>query len=187
MQLPEIEPRNLYIIGDIDQKSLSDTLKGIIKINESDLKLEGLAKLNGFSYTPEPIKIYIESYGGDLTPTRGLIGLIEQSKTPVHTIAVGAVMSCGFMILISGHKRFCYEHSTPLYHQISTFPWGALKTVDENVKQSKKLQKWIEDYVLVKTKMTKKQLKKFYKCKKDFYMSSKKALKLGVVDEIIKK
>lgn len=180
------EERNLYIIGDIDQESLSDTLKGIIKINESDRQLEVLAKLNGFSYTPKPIKIYIESYGGDLTPTRGLIGVIEQSKTPVHTISVGAAMSCGFMLLISGHKRFCYEHSTPLYHQILTFPWGPLKTVDENVKQSKKLQKWIEDYVLEKTKMTKKQLKKIYKCKKDVYMTSQEALDLGIVDEILK-
>lgn len=180
------EERNLYIIGDINQESLSDTLKGIIKINESDRQLEAVAKLNGLSYTPKPIKIYIESYGGDLTPTMGLVGVIQQSKTPVHTISVGAAMSCGFILLISGHKRFCYEHSTPLYHQILTFPWGPLKAVDENVKQSKKFQNWLENHVLSNTKMTKKQLKKIYKRKKDVYMTSQEALDLGIVDEILK-
>lgn len=184
--IPKIEDRNLFIVGDITQESLHEVVKSIITINESDRSIESLSSLHGYNYTPKPIKIYIESYGGDVVPTMGLVGVIQQSKTPVHTISVGGAMSCGFILLISGHKRFCYEHSTPLYHQISGFKRGTLKNQEEGMTQSKKFQKWVETHTLSNTRMTKNKLKRIYKGKKDLYMTSQEALDLGVVDEIIK-
>jgi ATP-dependent protease ClpP protease subunit len=46
-------------------------------------------------------------------------------------------MSAGFMILISGHKRFSYKHSTLLYHQASSFSSGELKKIEEDVEEMK--------------------------------------------------
>ena len=64
------------------------------------------------------IKIYIDSYGGQVYQCFGLIGVME-SKTEIHTVC-SAAMSCGFIILINGHKRFAYRHATPLYHRVSS-------------------------------------------------------------------
>jgi ATP-dependent Clp protease protease subunit len=94
-------------------------------------------------------------------------------------------MSCGFLILISGHKRFCYRLSTPLYHQVSSGNFGDIKTIEESVAETKRLQKLIEKLTLEKTKISKKKLKKIYKKKFDWFMTADKALKLGVVDEIL--
>jgi ATP-dependent Clp protease protease subunit len=89
------------------------------------------------------------------------------------------------MIAICGHKRFCYPLSTPLYHQVSGGMWGTLKQMEEDIQETKRLQKKIEEIVLSKTKITKEKLEKVYKRKTDWYITAKEALKLGIVDEVI--
>ena len=94
-------------------------------------------------------------------------------------------MSCGFMILISGHKRFAHKLSTPLYHQVSSGTFGTVKEMEEKVEQSKKLQNQLEEIVLEKTKISKKKLKEIFETKKDWYMTAEEAKDLGVVDKIL--
>jgi ATP-dependent Clp protease protease subunit len=186
IELPQIEERDIYLSDDVNQVSLVGITQRIIEINQSDKKLKKIGKIYGFKYKPKPIKLFIDSYGGEVYPMMGLVGVIEQSKTPIHTIAIGAQMSCAFMILISGHKRFAYEHATPMYHQVSDDFKGTVKSIKENLKEGKRLQKWFENVVLLKTNITKKKLKNIFSKKKDYYMDCKEALCFGVIDEVIK-
>ena len=110
---------------------------------------------------------------------------MEKSKTPIHTIVTGAAMSCGFMILIHGHRRFAHKYSTPLYHQVSGGVIGTVKQMEERLEESKRLQKQIENMTIEKTKITRKKLKEIYDGKVDWFMSAEEALELGVVDEIL--
>ena len=159
--------------------------KAIIDINKSDAYLKKLYGINDIEYNPKPIEIYIDSYGGAVYQCFGLLGVMEKSDTPIHTIVTGAAMSCGFMILISGHKRSGYTHSTPLYHQVSTGFYGKIKDMEEHLEESKRLQKKIEDLTLERTSISKKKLNEILKNKIDWYMSAEEALSLGVIDEII--
>ena len=136
-------------------------------------------------YKPQPIKLYIDSYGGAVYQCFGLLGIIDKSATPIHTIVTGAAMSCGFMILISGHRRFGYSHSTPLYHQVSVGFYGKIKDMEERLEETKRLQKKIEELTLERTSISKKKLKDILKNKIDWYMNVEEALELGVIDEII--
>ena len=115
----------------------------------------------------------------------GLLGVMAKSETPIHTIVTGAAMSCGFMILISGHKRFGYELSTPLYHQVSTGFRGNVQDMEESLEETKRLQKKIEKITLERTSISKKKLKSILKNKVDWHMTANEALALGVIDEII--
>ncbi len=177
--------RNLFFTEQVDQASISNITKKIIEINEDDEFLIKQSKLFGFSYEPKPIKLYIDSYGGSVYQCFSLLSVMERSEIPVHTICMGAAMSCGFMILISGHKRFAYKYSTPLYHQVSSAARGTTKDLEEHFEQTKKLQKLIEKITLQKTKISKDKLKEIYNKKLDWYLTSEEALKLGVIDEII--
>jgi ATP-dependent Clp protease protease subunit len=159
--------------------------KAIIDINKSDTYLKKLYGINDIEYNPKPIEIYIDSYGGAVYQCFGLLGVMDKSETPIHTIVTGAAMSCGFMILISGHKRFGYTHSTPLYHQVSTGFYGKIKDMEEHLEESKRLQKKIEDLTLERTSISKKKLNEILKNKIDWYMSAEEALSLGVIDGII--
>jgi len=183
--LPLPKERNLYLNKQVDQASMGDLTKNILEINEDDEHLKKLYDVYGLNYKPKPINIYIDSYGGLVYQCFGLLSVMEKSKTPIHTIVTGAAMSCGFMILIHGHRRFAHKYSTPLYHQVSGGVIGTVKQMEERLEESKRLQKQIENMTIEKTKITRKKLKEIYDGKVDWYMPAEEALELGVVDEIL--
>jgi ATP-dependent protease ClpP protease subunit len=94
-------------------------------------------------------------------------------------------MSCGFLIAISGHRRFCYSKSTYMYHQVSSGAIGKAKDLEEDVYETKRLQKMLEQHTLEFTKITKKRLKEVYNAKFNWFMTSDEAKQFSVVDEII--
>jgi ATP-dependent Clp protease protease subunit len=183
--LPLPMSRDLFFSKQVDQASIEELSKKIIEINHNDERLKKIYDVYGFEYHPKPIIIYIDSYGGSVYQCFGLLSIIEKSKTPIHTIVSGAAMSCGFMILIYGHKRFAYENATPMFHQVSSVAWGKAKDLEEDLEETLRLQARIENMTLKKTKIPRKKLEKVYKTKKDWYMTAEEALKLCVVDEII--
>ena len=183
--LPKPKFRTLYLPEQVNQESMNKLTKAIIDINHSDAYLQKLYGINDIDYHPKPIEIYIDSYGGAVYQCFGLLGVMDKSVTPVHTIVTGAAMSCGFMILISGHKRFGYEMSTPLYHQVSSSSRGKVQDLEENLQETKRLQKKIEEITLERTTISKKKLKEILKNKVDWYMTAQEALALGVIDEIV--
>jgi len=183
--LPKSKARNLYLPEQVNQESMNKLTKSIIEINEDDAYLKKLYSIHDIEYVPKPINMYIDSYGGAVYQCFGLLGVMDKSETPIHTIVTGAAMSCGFMILISGHKRFGYEHSTPLYHQVSTGFHGKVQDMEESLAETKRLQKKIEEFTLQRTNIPKKKLQQVLKNKIDWYMSAEEALGLGVIDGII--
>tara|TARA_R100000664_G_scaffold1674_2_gene4429 strand:+ start:3041 stop:3604 length:564 start_codon:yes stop_codon:yes gene_type:complete len=183
--LPLPKDRNLYLPEQVNQESMNKLTKSIVDINTDDAHLKKLYAVHDLDYTPAPIKIYIDSYGGAVYQCFGLLGVMEKSETPIHTIVTGAAMSCGFMILICGHKRFGYKLSTPLYHQVSTGFRGKVQDMEESLEETKRLQKMIEKITLARTEIPKKRLKEVLKNKVDWYMTAKEALELGVIDEVI--
>jgi ATP-dependent protease ClpP protease subunit len=110
---------------------------------------------------------------------------MRASKVPVHTIVTGCAMSCGFLISITGHKRFGYPKSTYLYHQVSSGVVGTVKEMEDDVIEAKRLQKMIETHTLELTNISKKKLEKVYKTKKDWFIDSDEAIKLKIIDEIL--
>jgi ATP-dependent Clp protease protease subunit len=185
MPLPDPKDRILMFTSGVDLATIGILSKSIIEINHSDATNTKLYALNDTVYTPPPIQIYIDSYGGHVYQCLGLMGIMENSKTPIHTIVTGCAMSCGFMIAITGHKRLAYKTSTFMYHQISAMKLGRLKEIEEDIIEAKRLQKVIDQHTLRRTKITQAKLKENYETKTDWFMNSPQALANGVIDEII--
>jgi len=185
-QLPLPMKRDLFFTKQVDQASIGELTQRVIEINKDDDHLKKVYSIYNLNYEPDPIKIYIDSYGGYVYQCFGLLSVIERSQTPVHTIVTGCAMSCGFMMLICGHKRFAHRLSTPLYHQVSSGAFGTLKEMEEKIEETKRLQAQLEDIVKEKTSISKKKLKEIFDNKKDWYMTAEEALELGVIDEILK-
>jgi len=185
IQIPIPKDRQLHLAQQVDQASINTITKAILEINEDDVYIAKLSEVHGFTYKPKPIELYIDSYGGHVYQCLGLLGIIDKSEVPVHTVVTGCAMSAGFLIAISGHKRFAYDQATFMYHQVSAGAFGTLKEMEEEVIEVKRLQAIIEQHTKSKTKITDKDLEKCYEKKRDWYLTSKQALKHGVVDEII--
>jgi len=183
----ELKPKNriLHLAKQVDQDSVNAIIKEILDITQDDNQLMKLAKVSDLIYAPKPIQLYIDSYGGEAYSAMGLVSVIDRSKIPIHTIVVGCAMSAAFWISISGHKRFCYPQSTFMYHQVSTGFHGKVKDTQDDLVETVRIQKIMEDYVLKKTEITQDQLRRCYDAKKDWYIDSEEALKLKIIEEII--
>lgn len=109
------------------------------------------------------------------------------SKTPVHTIVLGAAMSMGIFIFISGHKRIIGEHATLMYHDVSLHPVedkleGIKNDLEEGVRLSDMGTKLLLDNSLV----TQDKVDDYRKRKADWYISAEEAIKLKIADEYYK-
>ena len=132
----------------------------------------------------QPIKIYIDSAGGDLCATLTIIDAIKLSKTPIWTINDGAAYSGGFFIFICGNRRFTMKHSTFLYHEGSTGA-GGTSIQFENYSQFYKDQlKQLREITLENTKISTELYEE--KRKEDWWIFADEAIELGICDEIIK-
>ena len=183
--LPLPKERTLFFAKQVDQASIETLTKNILEINENDELLKKLYSVYELEYSPKPIKIMIDSFGGSVYAILGLLAIMDKSETPIHTYVTGAAMSCGFLLLIHGHRRFAYKYATPLYHQVGSAAFGKVKDMEEKLEETKRLQELLERLTLEKTKITAKKLERIYKTKKDWYMTAEEALKLKVVDEIV--
>ena len=183
--LPLPKERNLHFAAQVEQETIEAITKEIISINEHDTHLTKIYGVYDFEYTPKPINLYIDSYGGNVYQILGLISIIDKSETPVYTYVTGAAMSAGFMLLTSGHKRFAYKHSTIMIHQVSSSAWGTLKEMEENVAETKRLQKVLESIIVNKTRVSKAKLKEIYTNKTDWFLTSTEAVEWGIVDQIV--
>lgn len=185
LSLPFPLKRNLYFSYGVDQESMRKLTQEIVEINEDDEHLIKLFHVYNLKYEPEPIKIHIDSFGGSVYQILGLVSIMENSKTPIHTISTGVAMSAGLILLISGHRRFGHKYSTQLYHQLSAGTWGKLEDIKDDVAEYKRLQKVLEGILISKTKLTKKKMKEINTLKKDWYLTPEESLEWGIIDEII--
>lgn len=131
----------------------------------------------------EPIKIYINSGGGDLMGTLTIIDAIKASATPVYTINIGCAYSGGFFIFIAGYKRFAYPNSTFLFHEGSTGSFGDAHKFNNWADFYKKVLLKLKTIVLDYTDITEEEYNAHIK--DDWWFLAEDALQCKICDEII--
>ena len=131
----------------------------------------------------EPIKIFIDSCGGDLEATYTMIDAIKLSKTPVWTINEARAYSGGFFTFIVGHKRFAYKHSSFLYHEGSVGTQGTAGQFQNYSEFYKKQLEQLKEIVLTHTNISEEKYKEIKK--DDIWLTADEAIELGCCDEII--
>lgn len=183
MQLPspelfnyyrDAEERVFYIDDQIDE-NLLELSKEIIRFNRLDKNIPVEER--------KPIKIFIDTPGGDVIATWSFIRIVEISKTPVYTINMCCAYSAGADILASGHKRFAMPGTSVLIHSGSCYYGGTQEQAESMKKFGDKLTKKVTDYFLSHTKVDPKIFKK--KAPSDWYLDEEEALENGVIDKII--
>ena len=183
LQLPDPDLRDFYqdeqdrvfwVTNEIND-SLLDLVKMIIKCNKEDKGKVVEERI--------PIKVFIDSPGGDVCALWTTIKAIEMSKTPVYTINYCTAYSAAADLLASGHKRFALPGTSVMVHSGSCMFGGTMEQAENMKKHFDKLGKKVTDYFLAHTKIDPKMFKK--KAPSDWYMDEDDALQNGLIDEII--
>lgn len=177
-----VERRVLFLSGVIDTHHIEDIVMNIFRWNSYDAEQEDAFK----DWVRQPILIYLDSPGGLTSVCLSIIGAIKSSITPIYTIALSKAHSAAFFILLAGNKRYSQKYSSLLYHQLSVEHIdGKLHDINETALELNRLQKDIDDFVIVSTKIPRKKLKEINEKKIDWYMTPKEAIENGCIDEIM--
>jgi len=171
--LPKLS--RIITLGEINVESVNDIIEIIYEINEEDVK----------KTTVEPIKLIINSFGGELYSGLALIDVMDNSPIPIHTVCHGSAMSMALIVYAAGHHRSASRYATFMYHEASYETDGKVMFHKQELSEVERTDKICDDYLLSKTKFTNKQLKDFKDRRGEWYFDVKTAHKYGLVDEIL--
>ena len=183
MQLPDPDLRDYYrdqedrifwLDGDVNETTL-DVVKMIIRCNRED-KGKPVDER-------KPIRLMIDSGGGDVQVMLAVIKAMNISKTPVWTINYCNAMSAAGNILAAGHKRYSMPGCVVMVHSGSCQYGGTMEQAESMKKYGDALVKKANDEFLSRTKIDAKKLKK--KGASDWYLDENEALECGIIDKII--
>ena len=169
--------RTIYITDEITQEMANSFYSMIVFWKKAD-EVEEIDPNNR-----KPIKVYINTPGGDLNAVFTMIDAIKLSLTPVHTIVTGNAYSGGFFIAIMGHERFCTPNSSYLFHEGSITDGGDAGKIRNRMEFYWKQLDRLKEIVIENTKITEKEYEK--RKNEDWQMWADEAIKYGIADEII--
>lgn len=165
----------IITLGEIDSESVNDIISLIYDINDEDAKKTQV----------EPIKLIINSFGGEVYSGLALIDVIDNSPTPIYTICHGSAMSMALIIYAAGHQRIASKYTTFMYHEAGYPVEGKVVHHKQELKEVERIDSICDSYLLSKSKLTSKMLKDVKDKQGEWYFDVKLAHKYGLVDEIL--
>ena len=170
--------RNILLSDEITSSSVEKVINSIFSINYDDDQKEAEYK----DWEREPIKLFINTNGGNAYDAFALGDVIRNSKTPVHTIALGWCMSAGFLIYLFGHKRFMSEYATLMYHDVATSTHGKSEYVKQELSEMKRLADMMNRLIVDTSCIKLKTLEDYINRKAEWYIDAGTALDLDLCD-----
>jgi ATP-dependent Clp protease protease subunit len=162
-------------LGEISSESVNDIIQLIYEINDEDI---GKTQV-------EPIRLIINSFGGEIYSGLALIDTIDNSPTPIYTICHGSAMSMALILYATGHQRYASKNATFMYHEAAYPIEGKVVHHKQELKEVERIDKICDDYLLSKTSFTQKQFNDVKKTQGEWYFDVELAQKYGLVNEIL--
>lgn len=175
-EMEDLEERRLYINDTIDSEVVDTIVYHIMRYNREDKGIEVKER--------KPIILYINSNGGSVSDGYAVIDAVVNSITPVYTVNQGYCYSMGFLIFLSGSKRYCMPSATFLMHDGSTMGWDSTAKMKDRMDfETKQVEEYTKKYIMSRTSIDEKLYDEKYRVEWYFYPTEAK--KNGVVDYIV--
>ena len=170
-------PLTITFYSDITRQSCVSLTQAIKTMHQQSKELEILYS------TRLPIKLHIQSLGGELMPSFYVCDLIKSIDTPIHIYIDGYVASAASLIAVCGNKRYITPHSTMLIHQLKSSSTGKYNEMKDELNNLNFFMNNLKDIYLDNSRIKENELDELLKT--DLWLPAKKCLSLGLVDEII--
>lgn len=133
-----------------------------------------------------PIEVVFFSPGGSVIDGMALWDYLGQLKGCGHKLTTGCVgyaASMAGILLQAGDVRWMGRESYVLIHEAAFMVGGKLGEVEDHVEWVHKIQDRVLDIFAARSTLSKAQIKRRWR-RKDWWLDSAEALKLGFVDEV---
>ncbi len=133
----------------------------------------------------DPIKIFIDSPGGDADAGYAIFDMIRFIKPEVYIVGMGLVASAAAIILIAVQKerRIALPNSHYLIHQPLSGMRGVATDIEIHARELEKLRVKINQLIADETGKPLPQVEK--DTDRDYWMNSKEAMDYGLVSRIV--
>jgi ATP-dependent Clp protease protease subunit len=170
----DVDASTILLFGEIMDGSLYDIIT----------RIRAILHMRKEEHKNDPINLIINSDGGSVYEALGIIDYMQSLEVKVNTICRGRSMSAAALILCAGTGiRAASQYSTIMFHEISSDIYGKSSDMKANVQHMEKL----EEILLEILKSNSNKEKDYWKnvTIKDYYITPKEAMDLGVIDAII--
>lgn len=133
----------------------------------------------------DPIKVFIDSPGGDADAGYAIFDMMRFVKPQVYAIGMGLVASAGAIILLAAPKerRIGLPNSHYLIHQPLSGMRGVATEIEIHARELEKLRNKINKLISDETGTSLEQVAK--DTDRDFWMNAEEAKKYGLLSRIV--
>lgn len=167
--------RSLFLFQEIDSEENGHDVTKASFLGRDLMFLDDVAE--------EPITLYINSPGGDITGGLALIQIMRNLRSPVHTVVMGQAASMAAIVAVAGDRRIAYPWARWLLHRGKAEAGGDADDIAIAAKELKILDGYADFLLTQRTRIPSERLKRFQR--KDRWFGTDEAIKWGIVDGII--
>lgn len=166
-----LKTRSILLSGEIDKESAESVIKQMLILEgESD----------------EPIKIFINSPGGDVDAGYAIFDMARFITAPVTMIGMGLVASAAALVLLAVPKeqRIALPNSTYLIHQPMSGMRGVATDIEIHAQHLEKLREKLDKLIAQETGKSLEEVRG--DTERDHWLSADEAQSYGLVSRIVK-
>lgn len=165
-----LKTRTILISGEINKELAERVVRQLLILEqESD----------------EPIRVFIDSPGGDADAGYAIFDTIRFVKPEVTMVGIGLVASAGALILLAGSRenRLAFPNSHYLIHQPLSGIRGVATEIEIHAREIEKMRHRINTLIAEETGKPFEQVEK--DTDRDYWMGAQEAVDYGLVSRII--
>jgi ATP-dependent Clp protease protease subunit len=165
-----LKTRTILISGEIRKELAEKTIRQLLLLED----------MSG-----EPIRIFIDSPGGDADAGYAIFDMIRFVKPEVWTIGMGLVASAAALIQLAApkHRRVGLPNSHYLIHQPLSGIRGVATDIEIHAKELEKLRGKINRLIADETGVPYEQVEK--DTDRDYWMNASEAVSYGLLSRVI--
>jgi ATP-dependent Clp protease protease subunit len=165
-----LKTRNILLAGDIN-KSLAERVIRQLILLESE--------------SEEPIRVFIDSPGGDADAGYAIFDMMRFVKPPIVTIGMGLVASAGAIVLLAAPKenRVGLPNSHYLIHQPLSGMRGVATEIEIHSRELDRLRRRINKLIADETGQALEKVEK--DTDRDYWMGAEEAQGYGLIARIV--
>ena len=166
-----LEQRTIMLAGEISRESAQRVISQLLLLAEED--------------PAAPIKLFINSPGGDADAGYAIFDVVRFINVPVHMIAAGLAASAAVIVLLASAKerRFSLPNARFLIHQPSTGVRGSAADIQIEASEILKIREKINKLIAGETGKTVEQIDA--DTKRNFWMDAEQAKQYGLVGKVV--
>jgi ATP-dependent Clp protease protease subunit len=165
-----LKTRTILLSGEINKDLAEKTIRQLILLESSG---------------QEPVRIFIDSPGGDADAGYAIFDMIRFIEPPVWTIGMGLVASAAAIIQLASprERRVGLPNSHYLIHQPLSGIRGVATDIEIHARELDKLREKINRLIADETGAAYEQVEK--DTDRDYWMNAEEAAKYGLISRVI--